>query len=186
MVTYLQTFGSEEQKDKFILLYDKYRNLMFYISNGILHDDYLAEDVLQESFTLILKNLEYIHDPFSSETRRFISVIVRNISLNMLKKRSHEKPVEDISKEVYYITNYYNSSQDEFFSNYNYEEIVNAVKSLPASLRDPLLLYVSNGMSTKEISTLLNISISAVHKRIQRARERIKTHLKKGEDYEYL
>ena len=104
----------------------------------------------------------------------------------MLKKRSHEKPVEDISKEVYYITNYYNSSQDEFFSNYNYEEIVNAVKSLPASLRDPLLLYVSNGMSTKEISTLLNISISAVHKRIQRAREKIMTALKKGEDYEYL
>ena len=66
MVTYLQTFDSEEQKEKFILLYDKYRNLMFYISSGILHDDYLAEDALQESFTVILKNLEYIHDPVSA------------------------------------------------------------------------------------------------------------------------
>ena len=187
MDTRNKPFSSEDLKDNFIKLYDKYRNLMFYIAKDILKDDHLAEDAVQEAFINISKNLDKVREPVSSETRRFVSVIVRNVSLNMAMKRSHEIPVDDLSGEDHYFSRCYDSSQDEFFSRYSCEQIVEALKALPSSLKDPLILYVANGMSTKEIAQELNISLSAVHKRIQRGRQKILNELKeKGEDYEYL
>ena len=184
MIMYMQALDTADRKDSFVLMYEKYRNLMFHIAKNILHDDFLAEDAVHDALVAIAKNFEKVHEPVSKETRRYVSTIVRNISLNMAVRRGYETPVDDMTKEDFFMSLYYNSSQDEFLSKFKCEEIVAAVKSLSPSLRDPLMLYCVQAMSSKEIATALNISLSAVHKRIQRAREKILKEL--GEDYEYI
>lgn len=180
----MQALDTAGRKDRFVLMYEKYRNLMFYITKNILQDDFLAEDAVHDALVAIAQNFENVHEPVSKDTRRYVSTIVRNISLNMAVRRGHETPLDDMAKEDCFMALYYDSSQDEFFSKFKCEEIVAAVKSLSPSLRDPLMLYGVQGMSTKEIAEALNISLSAVHKRIQRAREKILKEL--GEEYEYI
>ena len=179
IVMLIQTLGTDGQKEKFIKMYRQYRNLMFYIAKDILHDDYLAEDAVHDAFVVLSKNFEKVREPISPETKRFVSVIVRNISINMAIKRNREAPVDDVASNQYYLSNYYDSTQDEFFSKYECRQIVEAVKGLPSTLKDPLLLYVAQELSVKEIAEVLNISPAATHKRIQRARARIMAELNK-------
>lgn len=50
LVIYLSMLNGQEDKNKFELLYEKYRKLMFYIANNILNDEYLAEDAVHQTF----------------------------------------------------------------------------------------------------------------------------------------
>ena len=60
MLIYLQMLESEPEKEKFRKIYDAYRNLMFYVANKILQNEWDAEDAVQQAFLSIVKNLEKI------------------------------------------------------------------------------------------------------------------------------
>lgn len=49
MFLLLAMIDNEEDKSKFEQLYNQYKQLMFYIANGILHDENLAEDAVQHT-----------------------------------------------------------------------------------------------------------------------------------------
>ena len=48
MTLFLTLLDAKEEKSKFDKLYEKYRKLMHYVAKGILTDDQLAEDAVQE------------------------------------------------------------------------------------------------------------------------------------------
>lgn len=50
MTLFLTLLDAKEEKSKFDKLYEKYRKLMHYVAKGILTDDQLAEDAVQEAF----------------------------------------------------------------------------------------------------------------------------------------
>ena len=78
--------NGQEDKNKFELLYEKYRKLMFYIANNILNDEYLAEDAVHQTFIKI-KNLDKIDDVSCHKTKSFIVIMVRNTAINMYNRR---------------------------------------------------------------------------------------------------
>jgi len=50
MLIYLQMIENEEEKLKFIQIYEKYKDLMFYVAKRILGNDADAEDAVHEAF----------------------------------------------------------------------------------------------------------------------------------------
>ena len=72
MLIYLQMIESEEDKSKFIELYNQYRYLMFSVANRILKNEYDAEDAVHQAFVSIIDNLRQ-HRTIS-ETRTTYSV----------------------------------------------------------------------------------------------------------------
>ena len=46
-------FGNKSKDRKLEGLYNKYKNLMFYVANNIQKDEFLAEDVVHKSFIKI-------------------------------------------------------------------------------------------------------------------------------------
>lgn len=46
MLLFLSMIESEEEKNKFVQIYEMYRHFMWYIANEILWDTYLAEDAV--------------------------------------------------------------------------------------------------------------------------------------------
>jgi len=93
LVIYLSMLNGQEDKNKFELLYEKYRKLMFYIANNILNDEYLAEDAVHQTFIEILKNLDKIDDVFCHKTKNFIVIMVRNTAINMYNRRKRNSVV---------------------------------------------------------------------------------------------
>lgn len=58
MLIYLQMIESEQDQVKFLQLYERYRGLMFYVANQILHSEQDAEDAVYEAFVSIIENLK--------------------------------------------------------------------------------------------------------------------------------
>lgn len=54
---YLMMIDGEEEKRKFVILYEKYRCLMLKVACNILQDNFLAEDAVHDAFMKIAGNI---------------------------------------------------------------------------------------------------------------------------------
>ena len=57
MLIYLSLIEEDAEREKFEMLYDAYRNLMFFLANEILGDTQDSEDVVHQSFLKIIRRL---------------------------------------------------------------------------------------------------------------------------------
>lgn len=73
-----------EEKSKFEQLYLEYRDLMFYVANGILHNQQDAEDVVHESFLKIIKIIGKIESPKSPKTKNLIVIVTERTAIDLL------------------------------------------------------------------------------------------------------
>lgn len=170
---YLTLIDSESDKQRFVLLYEKYQKLMFYVAKKILDDDYMAEDAVQEAFLRIAKNFSKINQIDCPQTRKFVVIITRNTSINLTKQRFDFDDLNqfddvELSKE-----------DDSLFSYIEHSVIKQCILNLPEQYRDVLYLYHLYGFSFKEISSLLGITTETAKKRAQRARSILRVNLEK-------
>ena len=73
--------------DIFIQIYERYYKLMYQVAYSILQNFEDTEDVLQEAFIRIDKNISKISEPFCSKTKNFVVIITKRLALNMLRKK---------------------------------------------------------------------------------------------------
>lgn len=166
---YLAMIDSPEEKNKFTLVYEKYRNLMFYVANGILKDELLSEDAVQEAFIRIAKNIRKIDDVNSPSTKRFIVIIVENVAKSMYVKNRNSSDHEEFCDDMNYKVNV-----DSVFTNVSAKELVEEILNLPEKQRKILYLYEIYGYKYSEIAYLLGMKEPAVRKQAQRARDTLK------------
>ncbi|MDF2504997.1 MAG: polymerase subunit sigma-24 [Clostridiaceae bacterium] len=175
MLIYLSLIDTEEEKNKFEQIYYQYKQLLFYVANKILNDEYLSEDAVHETFIKIAENIRNISEAICPQTKSYIVIIVRNISLNILKK---QKSYLDIDEYSEIISDDY-SLEDEVLSKYSFNLIVEEISNLPVTYKDVLYLTYVEGLSTKEIARLINIENEAVKKRLQRGRKILLENIRK-------
>lgn len=169
MLIYLSVLDTQEEKNKFVQIYNQYRQTMFYVANNILNDPFLSEDAVHEAFINIAKSMDNISDVFCPRTRVYVVVIVRNISLNMLKKQKSVLDIEDVGENITEDL----SLEDEVMSKLSVDFIVGKIANLPVIYKDILYFSYVEDLSTQEISKLINISIETVKKRLQRGRKKL-------------
>lgn len=176
MLLLLAMIDNEEDKSKFEQLYNQYRQLMFYIAKGILHDDSLAEDAVQQAFVKIIDNLQKIIDPDCPQTKSYVVIIVKHAALDMLKQRNRHKDFSyEEMKENGGMGERVPSTLD---GEAEYRILISAIRSLPQNYTDVLSLRYINGYSVEEISKMLNLSMANTRKILQRARNKLEQILR--------
>ena len=170
---YLTIIDSEDDKSKFISLYEKYRKLMFYVAHSILKDEQLSEDAVQEAFLRIAKNFHKVGEVSCPHTRNFVVIITKNIAITMYNKNLYD--FEEFTDNVI------SALSDEAFEKVPEKELTECILQLPEAYRSPLYLYYIYGYSIREISGLLSITVENAKKRIQRARHILKKMIEGGE-----
>ncbi|MER0286000.1 sigma-70 family RNA polymerase sigma factor [Clostridioides difficile] len=175
MLIYLSMLEFEEDKIKFEKIYEKYRQIMFYVANKILKDDHLSEDAVHNAFLRIIKNIDKIDEVDSPRTKAFIVIIVERIAIDFYRKRKREK-VSDIEEE--YKHREINFSIEDKVCESN---LAIALAKLNESYFQVLSLKFQYGFSNKEIAKVLNLGEENVYKRIQRARKKLKEILEEME-----
>lgn len=154
---------ASDDKSKFVILYEKYSRLMMKVALNILHDSFLAEDAVHDAFVNVAKNMEKIGRVESLETKNYLIVVTKNVSIDIYRKRSirmkREIFVDELGEEpaAYMETDMDNS-------------VLEVLKSLPVMYRDVFLLKYSNRLENKEIAQMLRISEENVRKRIERGK----------------
>lgn len=86
MFIYLQMIETPEDRSKFEDLYLRYKNIMFFTANKILHNYHDAEDAVHAAFVKIAENIEKIEAPDSPKTRGYVVTIVEHAAIDLYRK----------------------------------------------------------------------------------------------------
>jgi len=171
---YLAMLESPEDKEKMADLYYTYREYLLNTARDILRDESDAEDVVHEAFLRVANNFTKICDVSSHQTRNFLVIIVRGLALNQYNKRNR---VVEVSFENLEGTDDSLAVEDSGPEQFEYEDLHQVLEQLPAEHRDILYLMYYERLSVREISKFLNLTESAVKKRLQRARAAVQKNL---------
>ena len=170
---FLLLIDTEEKRSKFEIIYYTYRNLLFYIAMNLLNNDADAEDAVQETFLRVITLLDSISEPSSLKTKHLVVIIVKNISINMLRHRQvHGKCISIDSL---------NDEYEDWVADTVIESIpekldlLNALKSLPDRYAEVLLLRYHEEYSYTDIAKIMGITEPYARKLVQRACDKLRT-----------
>ena len=151
-------------------LYKKYNKSMYNTALRITSNTALAEDVIQESFLSAFQSLEFYRGQASFGT--WLKRIVVNKAITMTRKELYFELKADISEldsvEV-----------EEDHIHYTLADVKRAIEELPNGFRTVLSLYLIEGYDHQEISEILDISESTSKTQYKRAKEKLRSIIKK-------
>lgn len=149
---------------------------MFSVSLRIVNNAIEAEDIMQESFLSVFRNLNSYRGEVSFGA--WMKKIVINRSLDYLKKKKVK--FEEISEKTNRIADF-NMGFDEV----NIEAIKKAISCLPDNYRVVLSLFLMEGFNHDQISKSLGISNESSRVLLLRAKNKLKELLKGKDIYMY-
>ena len=154
------------------ILVKRYHKIFCKKAYWITKDKELAKDTAQESWVRIINKLHTLEnvDSFKSWASR----IVYTMAIDAVKRRNKEsKNLESVS----IIEPSTESSEDE--NHLIQKALLNAIRKLPKEKQDIIRLFYTEEYSISEISVFLDIPIGTVKSRLFKAREKLKSILKK-------
>lgn len=135
-----------------------------------------AEDVLQESFIKVFKNLKTYRG--DSRLDYWIKRVVINTALNSQRKKLYMYPMIDIT-EVNHI-----ADSNKALTSFNLEELLGMIRELPAGCQTVFNLFAIEGYSHKEIAEMLEVSEGTSKSQFARARKLLQDKIAEEEKFE--
>lgn len=179
----MQSIESDDERSEFEKLYYSYRNLMFYIANNILHNEYLAEDAVSETFLKLANNFDTVlkfGDINCNRTKSYVAISTKNTCLDLLKKEKHYLQLEDSSLRMVPDKDF--DELERLIEAESYENVINEFMNLPDEMRHVLQLYAIYEHDLDTIAKELGISREGVKKKIYRARKLLRERLKNKDE----
>lgn len=130
-----------------------------------------AEDVFQQGFFLIYKNLGQLNDVNA------LSGWVKRIFVNEALKISKEKYYLRVIETLDATTNLLQDNVESVLSQIATNELTKLIQQLPTGCREVFNMYVIDGFSHKEISEKLTISIGTSKSQLFDARKILKNKI---------
>ena len=179
MLFFLMMIDSDEERSKFEIIYNNYRNLMFFVAKNILNNDSDAEDAVHDAFLKIIKILEKIEDPECHKTKNLVVIITKRVAIDILRAKTRHETIPD-SEGLFDNILRDEASVRAMETVEETIDIAHAISKLPDRYREVIFLRFYNDYSNREIAEILNISEANVRKLLERARNKLSSLL--GED----
>lgn len=146
-------------------IFEKYCKLLYKISVIMLCNEQDAYDALQETFLKYLNIKIDFRD--ENHEKAWLTRVNINICKNMLRFRKMHPTVEYETLALHY---------------HEPEEtgIMDILMALNARDKEVLILYYIEGYSCREIAEMLKFTESAIKKKLERARKRLKEKYESG------
>jgi RNA polymerase sigma-70 factor (ECF subfamily) len=151
----------------FMLLFERYREVIFRVAYRLTNSATAAEDITQECF-LGLLNAPRHFDPAKGSLRTYLYGTVRNHA-----RRYHGLRDGDVDLEDSEIDETAEVSQG-FLQQEQSQVIRQAISTLPLQQREALILFQYEELPLEEIAAVLGIETGAVKSRLHRARARLR------------
>lgn len=146
-------------------LYLHYRGSLYNIIIQIIPDPENANDVLQELFITVWKNIDK-YDAQKGRLYTWLFNLARNTAINKTRSKIYKSSLKNDS-----ISNYVNDidEKNSFQQNINHIGLRKEVSRLKEELRAVLELSFFNGFTQEEIAKALNIPLGTVKTRLRNA-----------------
>ncbi|HEU5139218.1 MAG TPA: sigma-70 family RNA polymerase sigma factor [Bacillales bacterium] len=156
---------------------EQYGKAMMNFAYTYLKDWSAAEDVVQDALIKIYDRLE------TFEERSAVKTWLYSITANQCKdylRKSYVRKVLPTGLREHRMRSREGLPEEQLAQKDSTEQLAGQIFSLPVKYREMIVLYYYEDLSTNEISDLLNVNVSTVKSRLQRAREKLKSVLKEG------
>lgn len=149
---------------------------------GFIGDVATAEDISQEAFIKVWKNLKKFDQNRNFKT--WILSIAKNTMIDYTRKKkalpfSFFEDIEGENKFEDSVVDSEPLSDELFDKNLNQEKIIDAISKLPTIYRSVITLRFSEGLKFDEIAEVFGESINTIKSRGRRAEALLKEYLKR-------
>ncbi len=168
---YIEQFLAGDEKG-FEMLVKKYQNRALNIVYSLIGRDGESEDITQEVFLKVYRNLRSFRE--RSQFSTWLYRIVVNTTYDFSRRRRHFVNNEGILNNI---ASGRRGPGDTLLGKEKERMIQMALKNVPFKFRVALVLKDIDGLSYIEIAGVLRCSIGTVESKIYRARKFLKTEL---------
>lgn len=151
-------------EEDFERIYNTYGNHLLRLCFLYLGEKSLAEDAFHETMVKVLCGFENFQGKSSEKT--WLTRIAVNVCKDYLKSSWNRKVIYPKSLEA--VSGSYEMQMEPE------GELIRFILGLPVKYREVVLLYYYDECSVQEISQMLQVSVSAVTTRLERARKKLK------------
>jgi RNA polymerase sigma-70 factor (ECF subfamily) len=160
----------ESDEEAFTIIFKKYWKELFYDAQGMLHEEALADDCVQEVFLSLWRRrteveIKYLRAYLKKSVRFQVLWLIRDqkISreiLNRISKTITENILEDpyLMKELDYL----------------FKDIL---RQLPADLREIFKMVREEGLSYKEVAERKGLSVKSIERKMSQSLKHFRTQL---------
>lgn len=164
--------GCKKNKRKYQdALYQKYSPMLYGICLRYTRNQFDAEDVLQEGFVKIYKNIDTYSQDRSFEG--WIRRIMINTAITHYRKNLKHAYHDDVD-EAHDLSGKLGPDQS---AEYSQSELMEAISRLPAGYKMVFNMYVVEGYKHKEIADALGIDINTSKSQLSRAKKYLQREL---------
>lgn len=157
--------------DAFRLLVERHQSFVYGVARRIVGRDSDAEDIAQETFVKLWKNLGKYRS--ESKLTTWMYKIVANLSYDYLKSSygRHQKYSEPLEGEKPHAS--VEPADQQMMDREFHEAVVRMTEDLSPKQRAVFVLRDVEGLSVKEISEMLSMSAGMIKSNLHRGRKRI-------------
>jgi RNA polymerase sigma-70 factor (ECF subfamily) len=171
----------EGSQQAFRELYIRHKDQLLYSCKKYLKNETMTEDIVQDIFTQLWETHDSLH--ITTSFSGYLYTSARNRILNIYRQYDvHSRFARYIRDNEQEMTN---ETEDSIVEK-DYADMLNElIDSLPPMQKDVFRLNRIDGLTNKEISEKLNISVENVRKHTSLALKKIKTQLSKHSDIHF-
>lgn len=162
------------EKKAFNLLYHKYSKYHLLTCLRYVKQRFDAEDLLQESYIKIYKDLKQFN-PQKGNFKSWSNRVVVNTCLQHLRKKRFVLEIENVTiSEKLEIS-------AQALTTLNLQDMTKVISDLPRGYRTVFNMYVIDGFSHKEIAEQLNVSVSTSKTQLMKAKKLLQDKLNRND-----
>ena len=167
LTLFLDLIDDPNDQQLFINLYEEYETVLFKYAYSLLNDYHKSEDVLQDIFLKVARNIKALHGKKEKEIRNYLYIAVRRRVIDIIKK---EQKLQVAT--VDFLTNMKDERTSKEIDNLATKDIVfKVLNQIPYKYKEVLYLYLVVGFKEKEIADSLDIKINTLRQQIRRGRK---------------
>ncbi len=158
-------------RNAFAQIVTRYQSLVCTIAYNVCGDVGRSEDLAQETFITAWKSLRDLKEP--AKLKAWLCGITRNLSQNAVRRDartplalSGSLPEETAGETA--------NPHEQAVSKEEETLVWRALETIPATYREPLILFYREGQSTQAVAEALDLSEDAVAQRLSRGRVMLK------------
>lgn len=168
-------------------IYDQYYPKMRRFVLALVRDDWVADDLIQETFLKVQENLNSLRDP--SKLSSWMFRIAYNLCQDHFRQLKISRKEESIDQEEGQdlkeaLIQKESDIQKELEQRQMGECVQNQINLLPEPLRTVLVLFDVMEFTHQEIADILGITVKNVKVRLHRARKKLKPILEEKCSFE--
>ncbi|WP_321575647.1 RNA polymerase sigma factor SigW [Paenibacillus guangzhouensis] len=183
METRLALLARKGDQRAFAEIVELYKDKIFHLAYRMLNNRHEAEDVVQDTFLRVYKNLDRY-----DENQKFSTWIYRigtNLCIDRLRKRKPTYSLDAEMNDQEGVDGYSilpsddRTPESELLLSETQQLIRQAIESLPAKYKTVMVLRYLQDLSLQEISDVLDMPVTTIKTRVHRGREYLRKKLER-------